>query len=281
VYIKKTCFAITIILVCVSFLYPQGQKVVKIPLPQKPREENIVNLNLAKKVGLTTAQKKFGEGVIGEPIIGYDLNGNIRVYIIPFGIGKRIFPTGNEILADIENARQFLPEAKKELAKVRELSLASKREEIKVEKRDNRMYMAKNTEWLEAEKRIEDIKNSCWGIGEYATVIVSARKDLVPILGFSNTLPYYFTYREITEQMAKEALNADNVLLVRFYYGSNLDQIFEYESPSEKKIWIVVFPPRIVKAGEITAEELEITEDEQEWIKQKWDEILKEVQNEE
>lgn len=117
-YIKKTCFAVTIILVCASFLYPQEQKVVKIPLPQKPREENIVNLDLAKKVGLITAQKKFGEGVIGEPIIGYDLNGNIKAYIVPFIIGESRFPPEADIIKDLNEARHFFPRQRRNSQKL-------------------------------------------------------------------------------------------------------------------------------------------------------------------
>lgn len=278
--IKKTCFVMSILFVCAVFLYPQEQKVAKIPLPTKPHKEDIVSSDLACRFASITAQKRFGAGVIGEPIIGYDLNGNIRAYIVPYRIGKSVFPTEVEIIRNLNEAKRLVPDAQVELARIRESSLKSKTEEIKFEKQSDRLILIKKTEWAEAEKKVEDTKNKCWGIGEYATIIVSARKDLVPILGFSNTLPYYFTYQEITEQMAKEALSADNVSLVRFYYGGNLDQIFEYESASGQKIWIAIFPPRVIKPGEIFPKELEVTEDEQKWIRQKWDEMLKEVQNE-
>ncbi len=278
--IKRTCLIIATILGCTMYLYSQSQKVSKIILPTQPSKEDIVDVDLARKIAEVFAQEKFGPGVIGQPIVGYDLNGNVRAYIVPYKIGQGVFPSEAEIIRNINEAKQLVLDAESELARIRELSLKSKIEEIKFEKQGDRLILRKNTEWAEAEKKVENIKNKCWGIGEYATIIVSARKDLVPILGYSNTLPYYFTYREVTEQMAKKALDVNDISLVRFYYGSNLDQIFEFTSPSEEKIWIVIFPPRVVKPGEIIPKELEVTEDEQKWIKQKWDEILKEVQNE-
>lgn len=54
---KKICFTMTIMLVCVPFLYSQEQKVAKIPLPKNPHKEDIISSDLACEIASITAQK--------------------------------------------------------------------------------------------------------------------------------------------------------------------------------------------------------------------------------
>lgn len=80
--------------------------------------------------------KRFGNGVIGAPIIGYDLNGNISAYIVPYRIGKSVFPTEVEIIRNLNEAKRLVPDVQAELARIRESSLKLKIEEIKFEKQN-------------------------------------------------------------------------------------------------------------------------------------------------
>jgi hypothetical protein len=80
--------------------------------------------------------------------------------------------------------------------------------------------------------------------------------------------------------MAKQEIGED-IILFRFYYGGDLDQIFEFQSPRGNKVWVAIFPPRVVKPGEITPREIMLTEEQREEIQRKWEEIMKEVKNEE
>lgn len=270
--------SIVLMLICVSPVYSQEQSVVKLQLPAIPQEEDIVSLDLTHRIALNESQKRFGKGVIGKPIVGYDLNGSVRAYIVPFKIGGGVFPPEEEIIKQMNEAKQLLPEAKRELAKIREASL--KRKKPMFEKRGDRVVSEKDPEWKQAEERIKELEDKCWGIGDFGTVVISGRKDLVPVLEFSNSLPYYYTYREPVEEKAKEALGSSSIFLTRFYYGSEMDQIFEFESPIGDKIWVAIFPLRVVILSEITAKKLEVTEEEKRWIQRKWSEVLKEVQNE-
>jgi hypothetical protein len=252
-----------------------------IKLPIEPDSTEIVSLELASQISFFRATKEFGNSiVIADPIICYDLFGSRRSYIFTVKLESGNFPSKKEILKDLCEARQLLPEVRKELAKVRELSLNEKRENITFRKDGDRYVLIKNPEWDNAEKRLREIENQMWGIGKYATIVVSARKDIAPILEVSNTLPYYYTYRDMAEKMAQKELSTSAVSLKCFYYESSLDQIFEFESSDNRKVWIGIFPPRIVIPGKILATEMYVTEEEKRWIEEKWQRMMEDIRNE-
>lgn len=249
-------------------VYPQGQTANKIQLPMIPKTQDVVPVDLAYEIAIKKAQERFGEGTAGEPIIGYDLNGNVRAYIVPYRIGDTEFPTEKQIFEDMNEARQLIPQAKKQLAEVRETSLG--KQSPKLLNVGEREFLVRNLEWKQVEQRLKDLEYRCWGIDDYGYVTVSGRKDLVPILEFSNTLPYYYTYRTFAEEKAKESLGCISVSLSRFYYGGSLDQIFEFQSPTGRRIWVAFFPMRVVEPGENALGMLEIAEAEKVWINEKW-----------
>jgi hypothetical protein len=242
----------------------QERSVSKITLPDSPQEENIVDVQLSQRIALSEARKRFGEVTLRKPIVGYSLNGSIRAYIFPFRLGSGTFPSDEEILERIDNAKQMVQQAKANLAKVRHIALT----------------VVKTPEWEYAEQNLTDIEHKCWGTGVYGTIIVSARRDLAPVVGGSNGLPYYYTYRKIAKDKAKESLSTSFVSLNKYYFDGDMDQIFEFQSPTGEKIWIVMFPFRVVKPGEIKIKRLQVTEEEKKWIEQKWNKITREVQNE-
>lgn len=258
----------------------QERSVSKITLPDSPQEENIVDVQLSQRIALSEARKRFGEVTLRKPIVGYSLNGSIRAYIFPFRLGSGTFPSDEEILERIDNAKQMVQQAKANLAKVRHIALTEKKNEIRVETKGNRSYIVKTPEWEYAEQNLTDIEHKCWGTGVYGTIIVSARRDLAPVVGGSNGLPYYYTYRKIAKDKAKESLSTSFVSLNKYYFDGDMDQIFEFQSPTGEKIWIVMFPFRVVKPGEIKIKRLQVTEEEKKWIEQKWNKITREVQNE-
>ena len=276
-YVRVFCFTVGIILICVTFAYSQEREVEKYPLPPKPREEDVVGVDMAQKIASVFAEEQFGPGAMSEPMIGYSPNGSIMAYIFILAIKKDKFPTEAEIRRELSEARQLLPKAKAELAKIRETSLRSGKAEL--ERRGNVPFLKKNTEWEEAEERVRDIENECCGVRRYGTVITSARKDLAPVLTCSNTLPYYYIYREVAEKMAKAELGA-NISLLRYLYVGSLDQGFVFETSVGDRISILMFPFRAAEPGEITTVKLEVTAEERTWIRQKWDEAMKEVQRE-
>lgn len=275
----RILFSIIILLLAYP-LYSEEKNAPKIMLPEMPQRQDIVDLSLAQKIALKEAQKKFGEIVLREPIIGYSLNGSIAVYIFPFKIGGGMFPTDEEILKELDQAKQSLPAAEAKLAKIRHTILTERHDEVRFETKGDRAYVKKPVEWESAEQNVKNLENKCWGIGEYGTVIVSARKDLAPILDFSNGLPYYYTYRKIAEDKAKEALMTPAVSLTKYYFGSVFDQTFEFQASTGEKIWIVMFPLRVIKPNEIKTKRLQSTAEEKKWVEQKWNKMIEEVQNE-
>jgi len=120
-------------------------------------------------------------------------------------------------------------------------------------------------------------------------LIVSAHKDFAPILLSSNGLPTYYTWRTSAEEKAKEVLNTSSLQLTRFFFGPPANQMFEFEG-NGKKIWVKLFPLKVYLPGEIkkiqkaeiskNEKVLKALDQEKQWVNEKWNEILKEVQNE-
>ncbi len=245
----------------------------KIALPATPESRDIVPIELARQIAQGEIDAHFGEGALRDLIPAYDLNGSIRAYLFVAHLGASTFPNDSEILRDLRDARQALPAARERLAQAREAStkapLSQGEEPSGVPRR--------SPEWRQAEEVVRQLEKRSWGTDEYATVIVSARRDLAPVQTYGNGLPYYYTWRDRAEEMAAESLGSQ-VTLSRFYFGGSLDQAFEFESRGGAKVWAVVFPPRLAAPGSVTALPLKVTAEEQAWVREAWETKIREVE---
>ena len=259
--------------------------------PEKPTAnmniEKLVSMDLAEKIAKNEHYKKRGKGVRGKTTVAYNLDESVIAYIVPYKIGEDSFPSDEEIMQEILEARLQLVEAKKELAKIREECLAKGNVEMIEE--GERARIVKPQDWLQAEEKVQELRNKCWGIGRYATLIISATKNLAPILQGSNGLPAYYTWRMAAEEKAKEALNTPSVHLTKVFFNPPMDQMFEFEA-NGKKVWVRLFPLRVYSPGEVkkverakalAKEEVQqALKNEEAFVKKKWEEVLREVQNE-
>lgn len=79
-----------------------------------------------------------------------------------------------------------------------------------------------------------------WGVGEYGSIVVSARFSEVPVPEMSDCLPRYYTTGHLAKERAEELLGSSEVHLSKIYYGSPLDLIFEF-SAGERRVLIDAF----------------------------------------
>ncbi|MEZ5064157.1 MAG: FlgD immunoglobulin-like domain containing protein [bacterium] len=232
---------------------PPAIDVPKFVLPLLPSPEDEVSLDTARRIAVFEIESRFGKAAFRDAILGYDLGGSIRAYLFVARIGADVFPADDAILED-------LGEARRELAAIR--AAAGPRD--RPDRRD-------------APAAVRRVARRVFGTDEYATVVVSARRDLAPVQTLGNGLPYLYTWRARAEEMAAQELG-EPARLARFYFGGSLDQILEFESPSGGRVWVVLFPPRVATPGSILPRAIEVTADEQVWVRQAWDEELAAVQ---
>lgn len=171
--------------------------------------ENLVPLDFAKKIAFYRATKEWGKIAIGNPIIGCDKDGKVVVYIFPVKLNSQIFPSDDTIIQQIEEARSAYLTYQK----------------TKMEKRD-----------IEKEERL---MKKIWGVNEFGTVAVAARKDLHPIFEVSNVLPRYYTTEYLAKRKVQEKWDV-SFKLHRLFYISPLDQFYEFTN-GERKILVNAF----------------------------------------
>ena len=236
----------------------RGQETVppRTELPQVPNQQDVVSPDMAQEIAVMEAKGLFGAGAISEPIIGYDLAGGIRAYTFVIAVGSATFPADRAILSELQDARNAIPEAKEAVALAREEWIASGGN-VTTQQVGQKQLLRRGLPWEQAQARLRQVEELSTGTGKYATVVVSARKDLAPIMTSGNGLPPYYTWRDRAEAMAADSLRAP-VRLTRLIIGGPLDQIFEFESLAGAKVWVVLFPPRIAVPGSIALRESSI-----------------------
>jgi hypothetical protein len=284
---SDTCYTNIIVWTTVLLLAVSGQTEPRAQSSEGSPSliSNAVSPDLALLLANNAAKKVYGSFAAATPIPTYDLDGSVRAYLVVCKRGDGPFPDVTTILNELQQARDLLPIAKRDLAKAREAALEQIRSNpLQTEKPTS----ASTPEWDAAAKRLKTISDACWGIGQYQSYFVSASKDTAPYLETIDGLPSYYTFQ--TE--AVRAATAETVILPkleRFYYGSAGDQMFEF-SAAEKTTWVRLFPIRKVKSGPLQKTTQPVGTEEQnkskeaalqierEWVKAKWKEVLREVQ---
>lgn len=188
-------------------------------------KENFVSVSLAQKIAKDFAEEHFKIKVsLGEPILGYWPTGELSAYIFPVRLSDEPFPGRDFVLNELKVKRNMLER------------LSSGKEQISGE---------------EFNKKFTKLQEERYGLGKYATVVVSARKDLAPIRQLSNTLPRVITIFDEAMKKAKEELKSDNVQAGRLFYVGALDQLLEFKSEKDT-ICIDLFGFRILRPEEVS-----------------------------
>lgn len=179
--------------------------------------ENIVSIDLLRKIALDRATETFGQVTPGIEIPCCDLDGSIICYKFVFRLGEEPPASYIEIVNDVIYGRELYAQGLRHMKEDGFSSFSGDSQE----------------RVLKARQEYETGKKMQWGIGEYCTVVVSATEDFVPVIEYSEGLPRYYTAGDFTLQKAKESLGT-GAELERIYYGGPLDQLYEFSGGSEK-----------------------------------------------
>ena len=196
---KKTIFFILVSIVLTASVYAEDYP---LGFPSANfKVQNAVSIDLLRKIALDKATETFGQATPGTEIPCCDLNGDIICYIFVFQLGNKPFQSYSRITAGVKEGRRLYEEG-----------------------------MSKIKTGL---KNIETGRKKRWGIGEYCTVVVSAREDGFPVLEYSEGLPRYFTAGDLLQQKANDTLGG-NAKLQKIYYAGPLDQFYEFGDGSNR-----------------------------------------------
>jgi len=244
-------------------------------------DESVIPQDIAVSIARKKAEEVWGKITLGKPLLAYTLSGRPSVYIIPVRFGEEPFPEDDVILHEIRSAKIKMDEARRELADVRQsLLLGSSESNTKVYSSNQKISISISKKLIEAETKFKKASDQRWGIGKYGFVVISARKDMLPIQEFSNTLPLYYTRFDYARTQAKKALGKE-VRLTKVFYAGPMDQMFEFSS-NNKKVWVSPFRGMIYEPGSISESDRisKLSESAKRRIKQKWDEWLFKIRKE-
>ncbi|OGC43332.1 hypothetical protein A2Y85_05040 [candidate division WOR-3 bacterium RBG_13_43_14] len=249
----------------------------KIELPSTPEPYNIVLQLEATEIAANNIREIFGEVNIGDPIICYDFHGNIAAYIFPFTCEYNVFSSEQTIFKEINDAYNSILPARENLAAVREQSLKGLvHSGIKL---DTRQALEMCPQWDEADGIVRKLENQCWGVDRYGYLTISGRKDIAPILEYSNTLPYYYTYRAAARYLAEGNIPSGPARFSKFYYMGSMDQVFEFISEQAETVYVMTCPIRIVDPTVCRDKRITVTENEAKWIEDQWNNVRQRVRS--
>ncbi len=164
----------------------------------------VVNKDLAIEIAKTKFSSVYNVNNIsvGEVIPYVDWNGMLYAYLVPIFYGGGTFPQDMEIESDINTNKNVYNMIKK----------------------------------VGNQKEIESAGKKLWGVDRFGYVLVSARKDNMPILEVAKGMPYYFmSFSEISEK-ASLSLRG-NVKIRNIVYIDHANIIYKYTN-GDKNIYI-------------------------------------------
>ncbi len=232
-------------------------------------DEVFIDANTARKIAKLELSRRYGYGTLSAPIVGYDIDGTVNSYMFIMKLGALTFPADSMILKEIRMAKDSIYYYRKLLTKANENFFDSLKDTPKSILIPSSIRYFRN-------KLIHFIKTR-WGAEKYATIVISAKKDRAPVLTFSKHLPFYYTYRDKLIELATKYLGNSNMHLSRFYFDWVLDEIFEFEDSFGERVWVRMFPIRIININELKSKRFVPTEREKQWILKKWEEELTDI----
>jgi hypothetical protein len=165
--------------------------------------EGLVPQSLAEEIALRKARSIFGDSISGHVSISvlnyYDFSGQVTAYAFVFSLTRDPFLSEQELITNSQ--------------------LALSRSEEAAERGD-----------LEGYRAYEDLG---FGVGRYATVVVSARYDQVPILECANCLPRYYTRLYEAQTRAKAEIGK-RAQFSKVYYLAPQAEFFEFVNDDER-----------------------------------------------
>lgn len=170
---------------------------VSLPVLERPSFiGELVPYGLAEKAAGLFAQNLSIRSVPGPTVTYNSVDGKPAVYMFVFYLKDVIFPDESLILKKVSQGWKLYEQGQKEgdVEKINSGKLAITQE------------------------------------GDFLTIVVSARKELGPVVEYFYSLPLHYTAKEKTLSIARNKLSSDQVSLSQFIFGSPFDVWFEFQS---------------------------------------------------
>jgi len=206
----------------------------------KPTATNGVPIQSLRKIALRQAKEVWGEVTPGPEIPCRDANGDTLTYMFVFRMGGGRFGKYSEILDRVKTGRKLYEEGVKEMRKLPPsapppalTAAGASSGAQQTPPLPPPALQQPSPELLKAQGKFQAGKKMKWGIGEYGTLVVSARNDLIPIPERIHGLPEFFTKLDLLRDKSREVLGGDP-RLTGIYYVAPGEQWFEFSSGNNR-----------------------------------------------
>ncbi len=174
---------------------------VSLPLSERPSfTGELVSYDVAEKVAFIFAQNLSIRGASGPTITYNGVDGKPAVFMFVFSLKDVTFPDEPQILKRVSQGWELYERGKREGEK----------------------------------EKISSGKQMITQEGDFLTIVVSARKQLGPVVEYFYGLPLHYTAKEKASELAIDKLSTDYVTLSQYIYGSPFDVWFEFKSDARR-----------------------------------------------
>ncbi len=195
---------------------------------------NAVPMHIVTKIALTKARETWGPGALGDATPLSDLNGDVVIYMFPYHINGKTFPTHDEILKGIKEGRELQKLIDNhDLEKTKE-----KYNNMDHKKADHpRTAIISNSEVPQRlpidslrpdgspskKKELQDMmrfaSKKAMGADEFGTIFVSATYDRFPVTAYFHYLaPYYINF-DLALEKAEQDIGPGAFLDTIYFLG--------------------------------------------------------------
>jgi len=213
-----------------------------------PAIDNPVPLNVIKKIAIVKSQQMWGQGVLGDPIPLSDLNGDLIVYMFPYCIGQKEFPSYANMMQGIKQGRELqdlimnsqMEKAKEIYLKLDSGKVKTSRTIVKPNTDGTALspkepvrpdgQPSRKTEYLNISKFAAD---KAIGANEFGTIFVSATYDLFPVLAYFHYLAPYYVNFDLAVDKAGQFIGP-GASLEKIYFLGLEGQYFEFKNNDGK-----------------------------------------------
>jgi hypothetical protein len=198
-----------------------------------------VPFQLAKDVATSFAEALSTQGEIGPVYTYYGVDGKPSVYVFVFSLKETSFPKGDEILKKVALGWEVYQKGKE----------------------------------IGDQEGIEKAKKMITGQGDFLTIVVSARKELGPVVEYFYGLPLHYSAREKALKIALDNMGKQKAGLSQVIFCSPFDIWFEFTSGAKR----TYVSPFLFTSN--TAEEvflfypMEMAKQQREKIKSDWEKV--------
>jgi|GEM_PF-3926623 len=207
-------------------------------LSERPRfTGEPVSYDVAEVVAFLFAQSLSAGGVPGPTITYNGVDGEPAVYMFVFSLKDDTFPRKSQILKSVSQGWELYALGKREGEK----------------------------------EKISLGKQMITQQGDFLTIVVSARKQLGPVVEYFYGLPLHYTAREKASELAKDELSSDRVTLSQYIYGSPFDVWFEFKSGGQKTYVSPLFFSTHPQEEIFVTYQIELSSMQKEEIKSDWE----------